>query len=102
VSVVAAGSLILLVLSLIAVWLIVRPILGGFHPNLRAIRVDRLPPDGEVEMELSNGHIYRSAGGHWWTIFPDGTKPSVGMDLWLNEEFDRVENINRWSETKDT
>lgn len=82
-----------LVAVLIANWLVGWP----FGRPLRAVRIDRIPPNGEIEMELSNGRVYRSNGGRWWVKFPHGTKPSVGFDLWLADEFDRLEQLDRWS-----
>ena len=67
------------------------------RPWLRAVRIDRVESGGGIEMELSDGRVYRSTF-NGWIRFPDGTKPSSGLRVWLDDELDRVKAIDRSSQ----
>lgn len=60
---------------------------------------DRRIIDKEIELELSDGRVYRSSMGYTWYRFPSGDRADWGLESWLANEDDRLERLDKWSKS---
>lgn len=51
----------------------------------------------QIELELSDGRQYRTDVGWVWYCFPSDERAPYDQERWLQEESDRLLNIERWA-----
>ena len=56
--------------------------------------------DDEMELELSDGSVFRSKQGIIWYGFPSGVQTGSSLSIWLGDEWDRLSRLDKWSETR--
>lgn len=59
--------------------------------------VERRLVEGEIELELSDGRLFRSERGFVWACFPSGARADVSLEGWLGDEARRLKRLDRWS-----
>jgi hypothetical protein len=94
-------GVVLIVVALAGTTLLL--VISGFrshsssHENKRAI--ERRVLESGIELELSDGSLWRTEIGFVWRHFPSGERAELELEWHLEEENDRLRLLNEWSES---
>ncbi len=85
------------VATFVVAFFLVKYVVSGGEDDCHVVEHRQI--EDEVELELSDGRVFRSEHGIVWYGFPSGVRVNYDLESWLGYEWDRLERLDKWSES---